>query len=76
MRIQCDFQRNKVNTVNYGTESLSTLGTKIWDIIPIELKASISLMKFKINIKNWVIQHCPYSHYRLCKNVKKAQNWM
>ena len=67
MRIQCDFQINKVNAVYYGTESLSTLGTKFWDIIPIEIKASISLMKFKINIKNLVIQDCPC---RLCKLYK------
>ena len=64
MRTQCDFQRNKVNTVYYGTESLSALGPKIWDIIPTEIKASMSLMKFKINIKNWIIQDCPC---RLCK---------
>ena len=64
IRTQCDFQRNKVNTVYKGTESLSILGPKIWDLIPNEIKASISLMRFKYNIKNWVIQDCPC---KLCK---------
>ena len=46
------FEKRKVHYVYHGTESLSFLGPKIWDLIPVELKQSDTLYSFKLKIKN------------------------
>ena len=56
--------RRRVNSVRYGTESVSFLAPKIWDILPKEIKNSETLNAFKSKIKNWVPQECPCG---LCK---------
>ena len=35
------FERRQVHSVYHGTESLSFLGPKIWDLVPLELKACV-----------------------------------
>ena len=32
-------QRTNIQTAHFGIESIKTLGTKIWDLIPAEIKA-------------------------------------
>ena len=59
-----EFKTENVNTVHYGTESLSFLGPKIWKLVPLEIKNSTSLHIFKNKIKTWVPESCPS---RLCK---------
>ena len=58
------FEKRKVHSVYHGTESLSFLGPKIWDLVPVELKQSEALYSFKLKIKNWVLSECPC---RICK---------
>ena len=53
------FEKRKVHSVYHGTESLSFLGPKIWDLVPVELKQSETLYSFKLKIKNWVLFECP-----------------
>ena len=48
------FERRQVHSVYHGTKSLSFLGSKIWDFVPVELKQSKSLDSFKLKIKNWI----------------------
>ena len=48
------FETRFVRTVYNGTESVSYLGSKIWDIVPEEYKILNSLNSFKESIKNWV----------------------
>ena len=55
---------DNVKTVHYGTESLSFLGPKIWEIVPLEIKSSRSLEEIKKKIKSWIPEKCPC---RLCK---------
>ena len=43
-----------VHSVFHGTESISYLGPKIWDILPEEFKHNKSLNSFKKSIKMWV----------------------
>ena len=50
--------------VYHGTESISYLGPKIWDIVPIELKNVQSHNSFKKIIRKWIPNNCPC---RLCK---------
>ena len=40
-------------TVYHGLETLRCLGPKIWDIVSIHIKNSISLSAFKAKIKKW-----------------------
>ena len=51
-------------TVYHGTESISYLGPKIWDIVPVELKNAQSLHSFKKFIRKWIPNNCPG---RLCR---------
>ena len=57
-------QRRRVNCIRHGTESVSFLGPKIWDLVPSDIKLSQSLSIFKRKIKKWVPLQCPC---RLCK---------
>ena len=57
-------ERRKVKSMRYGTESISSLAPKIWEILPNEIKDSDTLQIFKAKIKNWVSVECPC---RLCK---------
>ena len=59
-----DFRIPFARTVYHGTESISYLGPKIWDIVPIELKSLESLNSFKRSIRKWTANNCPC---RLCQ---------
>ena len=50
--------------VYHGTESISYLGPKIWDIVPTNLNNAQSLNSFKKSIRKWIPNNCPC---RLCK---------
>ena len=56
--------RRRVNSVRYGTETVSFLAPKIWHILPKDIKDSESLDIFKRKIKKWIPSECPC---RLCK---------
>ena len=58
------FKTRNVNTLRYGTETISFLGPKIWSIIPNEFKRSTSIIDFKCKIRKWKPVSCPC---RLCK---------
>ena len=58
------FERCQVHSVYHGTESLSFLGPKIWNLVPLELKQLESLEVFKLKIKKWILFECPC---RLCR---------
>ena len=57
-------ERRRVKSLSYGTESISFLAPKIWEILPNEIKDSGTLRIFKAKIKKWVPVECPC---RLCK---------
>ena len=56
--------RRRVNSVRYGTETVSFLAPKIWDILPKDIKYSESLDIFKRKIKQCIPSECSC---RLCK---------
>ena len=64
LRDRPDLTTPQVHSVFHGTESISRLGPKIWDIVPKELKNKKSLNSFKESFKMWVPTNCPC---RLCK---------
>ena len=64
LRQNSSFFIRKVHSVYHGTESLSFLGPKIWELVPKDLKQSKSLQIFKNKIKRWEVLDCPC---RLCR---------
>ena len=64
LRRNSAFERRRVHTVYHGTELLSFLGPKIWDLVPLELKQLGSLEVFKLKIKKWIPFEYPC---RLCR---------
>ena len=58
--------RKRNRTVFYGTESLSSLAQRIWELIPQSRKDETELSQFKTKIKTWTASQCPC---RLCKNI-------
>ena len=64
LRNNVHFITPQIRTVYRGSESISFLGPKIWNILPDRLKNATSLEAFKIQIKKWKSQNCPC---RLCR---------
>ena len=44
--------RSNLNSVKYGTKTVTSLGAKIWKILPNDYKVLTSLSTFKSKIKN------------------------
>ena len=64
LRINSDFAMPNLRSVFNGSEGISYLGLKIWDIKPLELKELTSVVAFKKRVKEWTPKNCPC---RLCK---------
>ena len=64
LRQAYEFSRPIVKTVYHGSESISYLGPKIWDMLSENLANMENLETFKKEIKIWEPYNCPY---RLCK---------
>ena len=64
LRNNVHFITPQIRTVYHGSESISFLGPKIWNILPDRLKKATSLEAFKIQIKKRKPQNCPC---RLCR---------
>ena len=64
LRYNSLFSRSLVKSIYKGTESLSFLGPKTWDILPDTYKDLPDLDSFKIALKKWRPVNCPC---RICK---------
>ena len=51
------FELTNVRIVFSGTETISFLGTKIWNFIPNKFKKETSLHAFKKSIKKWRLEN-------------------
>ena len=56
IRSQRDFVRMRVNTSSFGLSFLKYLTTKIWDIVPYEIKSVGNINLFKKKIRNWELK--------------------
>ena len=65
LRTQTDFFRGYVNTSRFGLNSLNYFASKVWNMIPIDIRNSENLDRFTKNIKNWEPIGCDCN---LCKN--------
>ena len=59
LRENIEFKRNNVKTVYNGTENLTFLGSRIWEIVPDYIKKSSRFEEFKVKIKLWNPENCP-----------------
>ena len=48
-----------IHTSHFGTDTITTLGPKIWKLAPDEKKKTSSFIVFKSRIKTWTSDHCP-----------------
>ena len=64
LRQDVTFRSYNVKTVLYGTETLSYLGPKIWNLVPFDIRDCATEQIFLQKIKKWKPDRCPC---RLCK---------
>ena len=57
-----------MHTAHFGTDTISSLGPKLWKQLADKIKHASTLSAFKANIKSWTISNCPC---RLCKMFVK-----
>ena len=65
VRSQRDFFRNIVNTTKFGLNSLRYFASKVWSMIPIEIKNSLTAEISKSKISKWKPNDCDY---KLCQD--------
>ena len=58
------FHSSDIRTVHFGSETLSHLAPKIWELVPEEIKKLEPVAFFKNAIKKWKPANCPC---RLCR---------
>ena len=56
--------RSNVSSVKYGTETITSLGAKIWKILPNDYKELTSSSMFKSKIENSETNKCPCRLYK------------
>ena len=59
LRNSTTLQSKIIKTVMFGSETISSLGPKIWDILPTELKRIVFPTLFKKKINEWATKNCP-----------------
>ena len=64
LRNKTHFATRPIRTVCHGDNSLKYLGPKLWELIPSDIKDTVSVEVFKNCIKNWIPDNCTC---RLCK---------
>ena len=64
LRNNSGFTTYNVNIMRYGVDTIHHLGPKIWNSLPLSIKAAHDLKEFKNQIKSWTSEVCPC---RLCK---------
>ena len=62
------FRLRSIHKRKYGIGALSCLGLKLWNLVPNEYKTIESVLDFKVKIKTWVPENCPF---RLCKTFSQ-----
>ena len=63
LRNSTTLQGRSIKTIIYGSETISSLGPKIWGILLTELKRTVSPTLFKRKIREWTPKNCPCRLY-------------
>ena len=59
------FETRNIKSVYYGSETISFIGPKIWELLPSNINDSEDLNIIKSNIKSWKPENCPCRFCRL-----------
>ena len=73
LRSQTDFFRNTVNTTKFGLNSLRYFASKVWSMIPIEIKNSSTVEMFKSKKCKWEPNDCDC---KLCQNFLRRNGYV
>ena len=65
LRTQSDFLRNSVNSSKYGLNSIIFFSSKLWQMVPMEIRNLKSLKGFRNKIRRWETDGCDC---KLCKD--------
>ena len=65
LRYTSEFIIPPIHSVYHGSESVSYLGPKIWELIPPVIRQIYAFPGFKEAIKKWKPNNCPC---RICKS--------
>ena len=63
------FETRNIKSVYYGSETISFIGPKIWELLPSNIKDSENLNIFKSNIKSSKSENCPCRLWKLYINI-------
>ena len=63
LKSQTDFIRSNASASQYGLNSMRCFASKVWQMIPVEIKNSVSIESFKEKIRKWEPSSC---YCRLC----------
>ena len=66
LRSDYALERKRDHTVYHGSDILSSLAFKLWDLLPNSMKNSASLKEFKTKINTWTFEHCPCRIHLSC----------
>ena len=58
-------ETRNIKSVYYGSETISFIGPKIWELLPSNINNSEDLNIIKSNIKSWKPENCPCRFCRL-----------
>ena len=53
-----DLRRIRSNQITYGSNSLESVGPKLWNGLPNEMKSAENLKSFKLLVKQWNGPEC------------------
>ena len=53
------FETRNIKSVYYGSETISFIAPKIWELLPSNTEDSKNLNIFKSNIESWKPENCP-----------------
>ena len=65
LRTQSDFLRNSVSSSKYRLNSTRFFASKVWQMLPMEIRNLKSLEDFRNNIRRWEPDECDC---KLCKD--------
>ena len=49
-----------MHTAHFGTDTITDLGSKLWNLVPDKIKNASPLSVCKSRIKKWTTDNCPY----------------
>ena len=64
LRSNTDFVRSSVSTSSFGLNSLRYFASKVWNIVPSDIKDASNINIFKNKIRKWEPKEC---HCHLCR---------